>query len=267
MSFETDGFLAKDWREFAENNLVTPETSALCRDLSRSIQRLVSEVKIVDADSPIDPRFVARLLILRALTNFQGAVILAEQGLGAEARTLARSCLETAFCLAGVLSKKEVFVDLMLKDSAKHHNELAKHLLSLEGDNAVNSELQLLLQDHLHQDKKGQWLATRSLADASDLSDLYIFYRELSADAHPTMISLLRYIEEDGDVIDFVWGPERDVSRVKEVMLLCCTFLVASGIAFNSEVAKNDFVGEDLGKHWISVQKLQGSGASESQNS
>lgn len=41
------------------------------------------------------------MLFFRALTNFQGAIVVADRGLIVEARALARCCGESALCMVG----------------------------------------------------------------------------------------------------------------------------------------------------------------------
>jgi hypothetical protein len=43
------------------------------------------------------------LLFVRVLSNFQGAILMAERGAIVEVRTLARTCLETVFALAAAI--------------------------------------------------------------------------------------------------------------------------------------------------------------------
>src|SRR5260370_32557877 len=72
-------------------------------DLVESFNR--EAMKILFAIKPrqsINHQLVAASLYGRALQSFQGAVIMAERGMIADARSLVRSCAETAFAIGSL---------------------------------------------------------------------------------------------------------------------------------------------------------------------
>ncbi len=200
------------------------------------------------------------MLLGRALSNYQGMILLAERGLAAESRTLARACLETAFCLSAVLSAGQPFVDRLLDDARKHQRMLAKNLLEVRSDarrgDAINERLQAFLEG-LPGEASPRWLSTEDMARASALHQMFVFYRELSADAHPTIASLERYIQTDNDQVAFQWGTEVEPKVLQETLFYGSTFLITAGVAFNNEVTSDVAMSDKLGEHWTKLCELQ----------
>jgi hypothetical protein len=92
-----------DWFSHAEN-------------LNRFAQRIAITQREFSSERGLgDDHVLALLLLYRALNNFQATVLMAERGMIVEARTLARSCLETAIWLAAIKTDPEHWGG-MLKD-------------------------------------------------------------------------------------------------------------------------------------------------------
>src|SRR4051794_5157179 len=100
-------------------------------DLAQSLNGVACRLLftlIVPADD--NQMFCAALLYMRALTSYQGAILLAERGMTTDARTLARSCFESVFCL-GAVCRDASFPDRFIRDDAERRRKLAKSLLKL----------------------------------------------------------------------------------------------------------------------------------------
>src|SRR5713101_7073425 len=90
-------------------------------------------LRSVPADD--DQTLLAARLLMRGMSAFQGAIVMAERGMTTEARTLARSCFETVFCL-GALRKDPRFVEAFTRDDASRRKKLACALLKLDDDSS-----------------------------------------------------------------------------------------------------------------------------------
>lgn len=258
MSIVVDGFFSADADAVAQEAVPLPAWRTLTRDLNRTVQRLFGETSIPFADH-LSPPLIARMLLGRALSNFQGAVLLSERGMTVEARTLVRSCLETAFCLTAVLSKGQEFTERLVADAEKHRRMLVGNLLSSDIAGDLGADMESRLRSFLASipaDVEPKWLHASQMAEASPLRAMFVFYRELSGDAHPTVTSMERYFVEGGGSGRFRWGPELDADTVVATNFYACTFLIAAGVGFNSEVANSEAVEKELGAHWERLQEL-----------
>ncbi len=139
------------------------------------------------------PQAVAVRLLMRACGNLEAVVVLIQQGLVGEARTLARSLLENAFAVAALVAKPADYVDL-LKADAEHSrrnqgNFILKHLPNSGGD-----------RNHLQQaidgiDKSLKLIKQKDLALDGPLAGQYLWYQRLSDDAaHVSARSLERHV-------------------------------------------------------------------------
>lgn len=117
-----------------------------------------------------------------------------------EARTMARGCFENLFWVEAIKYKRSDFLDRMIEDGDASLKTLGKELLAYSKKWVVEGED--LLQQAFSEvvAKKGRKIALKEEADAADMGGVYLLYRTLSRDAaHPSLESLLRHIEGEGD--------------------------------------------------------------------
>jgi hypothetical protein len=156
-------------------------------------------------------RRLVRAFFFRAVSNFQGAVLMAERGMTAEAGTLARACLETVF-YQGAAAKDEGFIKELEADHAKHNEGIWVWLRALPPEMQGLSVNQLQQLEQSVTDAEGaDWIRMRKTAQKAGLIDLYCsVYAHLShTAAHPKGGALEQYAEldEGGSVIGDRWGP------------------------------------------------------------
>jgi hypothetical protein len=110
-------------------------------DLVDTFNREAMKILFAIEPSPSSNRELATsLLYRRALQSFQGAVLLAERGMIADARSLVRSCSETAIAI-GCLAIDEKFVDDLIEDHDRHRLTSANvHLNDPESREASTSQ-------------------------------------------------------------------------------------------------------------------------------
>lgn len=181
-------------------------------DLASEVNR--ESMAVYDSVIP-DPRnnrqLLGKLLYLRTLQSFQGAILLAERGMIPEARTLVRSCAESAIALGGAASIGDFHMQLQSAHD-KHRKTLGKfagknaEMLSEEQKNIINQQNEAL------ENQKVTGMNWEDVAIKSGMEVVYnLVYRLLSGDsAHVTMLALDRHLEEGGAKI--VFGPtDRDL--------------------------------------------------------
>lgn len=261
--FERQGFLSPDIDHLASvQRQQHADWAQLARDINDAVQQLLTETSFPQPESLRDPKVLARLLLGRALSNFQGAVLLWERGMTVEARTLARTCLETTFCMTAALQVGEAFIDRLLLDAHKHKRTLARNLITVQSEDELGPAMFARLKDFtntLPEEGTPRWLPAKDMADASPISDMYVFYRELSGDsAHPTINALERYFKrEDNGKLRFTWGWEQDNAEILSTVYYSCIFITVAGVAFNVQVAKNVSVDRALASTWERLGLLQ----------
>jgi hypothetical protein len=115
----------------------------------------------------------------------------------AEGRTLARSLIENAFCVAALIAEPAAFVKMLKADSDASRRNQGKFILAeqLIATAAKRDKLQATM-DAI--DKKAEIMSPKKVAALGPLMRQYLFYQRLSDDAaHPSSRSLHRYMVTD----------------------------------------------------------------------
>lgn len=232
MSLEIDGFLSADSPTWVKRHRQRhSEAFELVDRLNRAAQRRMLAAIIPPEDN------IALLVLLfyaRALSSFQGAAVLAERGMIAEARTLCRSCFESVFCLGAVDSDPN-FVDQLMGADGKHRkitatwlksDYAAQHRLSDDQRAAIDNLLNSLANSKVK-------LSGTNMEQAAQKAGMDVLYQTLYRDlshgaAHPTLESLRRHLTFDahGDVANLRFGP--DDSDLPSVLIEMTTALFAA---------------------------------------
>lgn len=181
----------------------TPEQARLSQ-LADELQACAVQIaqRALDIQGqPREPPVLSTLLLLRGLSHYQALLILADQGFGIEMRTLTRSLLEVALCIAYLHNEPEAFVKDLESDGTATQVQQAKVLMK---DTAffgtLSKDSRRRLNDFIQSvgAAKPQLLNIGTLAARSALPGLYLPYRVTSADAaHVSAISLARHFERD----------------------------------------------------------------------
>jgi hypothetical protein len=193
MSLETDGYLSADIATWIAKHRAEHEPSFnLAERLNRVAQRLMLAALVPEGDNR---SLLVLLFFARALSSFQGAVLLVERGMTVEAQTLARSCLETSFCLGAVANDVD-FLDQLVHSDTAHKKKVARWLTS-RGVNITELSAEQIdkLKGFLENLKSSGVIADpiqmKQAADKAGLTDIYeTVYRDLSdRAAHPSLNS------------------------------------------------------------------------------
>lgn len=186
------------------------EWFALCDRLNRLAQKVVNNA-VIDGKRD-DPKPISARLMLKSNQSLQGAVLLSQRGMTAEAETLARTCLEITFWLGYLARKPEEAAALFMADEHKSSSERAKMLANLMELDAAAPFLKIAAEAEAAYAKGPKKIQIKEVADRANLADQYAYYRTLCAvSAHPSMSSLDKFIKinEDG-LLAFNVGPDDD---------------------------------------------------------
>jgi len=264
MTIEEDGFLSTDaatWIGVHRKN--NGDAFELAERLSRVGQKLMLSTQLTMPGGVLDARGLALLLFVRVLSNFQGMILLAERGLVVEARTLARSCLESTFALVAGVKQQDAFVPKMVSHALDARTKAANSMLErARNSDLISDKSQAKLRKYVDEVKaEGEALAafaTIDMARRSGLEDFYIFYRALSGDAaHPTLDALNRYVDNgDADIGTVIaWGPKCGEGEITETLMMACSFVIASITALN-ELSCNPEVSEEISEAFETFKAL-----------
>ena len=145
-----------------------------------------------------------------------------------DARTAARGCFETAFCLGALCNDKD-FANAFVADDADRRGKTARAVLggsaraSLDADDLI--KLAAFLDEQRQSGITGKPLKIVDAARLAGLDSIYdTYYRGISNDAaYPSIVALNSYVETDdsGAIVGLKWGPE--VADIEQTMIVICT--------------------------------------------
>lgn len=237
MSILKSGFLSPDINTYVlKHRGAHADEFGFADELNASAHAIMAKTKIASAQGEMDsPRVMAAMLFVRAISNFQGCILLCERGLIAEARTLARACFETTACLSAIATNGDLAIERMVESTIRGKKKRANSIMSGALDDNVDEEQRQSLRSYLQENAEAgkRDFPVEEMAKLGGLHALYIFYRQLSADAaHPNIEALERYFDEsiaDGRQT-ILWGPEVAAKQLRGTVLHACCFLLTANI-------------------------------------
>lgn len=208
---EAEGFLstqAKDEQKLIEVQFADP----LAEAKAASMVAMAAFGTLPEMPTWPLPLMVAVGMSLRAMSAFQGAVILLERGMPAEGQILLRGGLDHLFFAGAIAADLSVF-DRLADNDKRHRLLQAKKMLELH-EAKLHLQLQQKHVDDLEQlvaemEGKMTTISTEHAAKSAGLEALYqVMYRGLSYSAcHPSLRGLdfvLDVGQEDGGL---TFGP------------------------------------------------------------
>lgn len=165
----------------------------------------------------------------------------------------------TAWKVAMVQGKTD-FADEFRRATLKNQRARADFVLKKpERLDCMNVEYSALLRAYVDQlnnnPEKLFGLQYEQMAERFGVGDLYLFYRQLSADAaHPSIEALARYM---GNNEQIKWGPNCDSAEISDTLNLACLFLICA-CAATTDVQKNDEAARELSGHFKKYNKING---------
>lgn len=231
-AFRTFGFLSPFMDEASVQYVAThrvwfDHAEALNREGVAACKRRENVVAGLSTHHPIS---IATRMIYRALSAFQGAIILYRRGMAAEGNTLSRSIYETAFWLGFIKTDGDGAVAAFVNDERKSQKSQAEYYLeqmearAIAYDEKVANDLRDMIARLRADLKGGLQLSMRSVAQRSGLDPYYDAYKQLSASsAHTSLNSLHRFLKPSapGSYDGHIIGPDLDSLSVS--LPLICT--------------------------------------------
>ncbi|MFC5372041.1 DUF5677 domain-containing protein [Brevundimonas faecalis] len=225
--------------------------------LNRTAQHLMLGTEISMEGGALSEKNLAQLLFVRAVSNFQGAILMAERGAIVEARTLVRTCLETVFALVAAVNMDATFIDRMVANEMGSKSKGANWLLNrADRTDFLQQEAKRDLQAFIDRLKASNEptgsFASEEMARRAGLDGLYVFFRQFSSDAaHPMLEALNRYVDngQGGIGPEITWGPKCGAGEIADTVIIACCFLLTGAVALN-EIAKVGGMSAALGEHY-----------------
>lgn len=236
-SIRAEGFLSPAITAFAPSlRAMHAAWFGLAEDINRHGQGLMNGLESVcQSRSTHDPVCLTTRLLMRSLSAFQGAVLLAERGMAVDAETLARGVLENAFWL-GYLARtpKEAVAALVAEEQFSQRARDRVLLKDLEQDQADRPALAASLRARIAKAdaalKGAKSLSLPDLAARGGGPADYFAYKMLSSGAaHASLHSLSKHLASDGEGTwsGHVTGPDADGARRA---LVLATHALLSGL-------------------------------------
>jgi len=226
-SIEKSGFLSgqiSQWiKKHRHENKLWFE---LCENLNQFSHSIMFDM-VIHNEYP--PEIIVSSLYVRAMSNFQGIIIMAERGMINEAKALLRCLLECMFTIVAIDKDKNVVYQLVLNDLFQRRDYLKAYKRN-RGKGILKSgkvpsmkEIDKLLKKINNEIKRSsvKKITIRNLAEKAGLITTYdSAYKLLSGTIHVNARDLEQYLEinESGEIKKILWGPD-----VKEIDFILFT--------------------------------------------
>jgi hypothetical protein len=184
-----------------------------------------------------DSKVVALTLLCRTVSNFRGAMMMVDQGLIVEARTLTRSCLENLIFIDALAKDGHDFVKDIVANDYKSREVRGQVLAEWAGNQNDEPPFAKKLHKFLKsiKGKSKTMINVKTIAQSGVLKDSYIIYGLLSSDAaHPSADSLSRHTQRDNaDQLTIVAEGITNIDEILETEQFVCSFLLGVCVATN----------------------------------
>ena len=259
MTIDKLGFLSPDISAWIKKHRIENQSwFALIDKLNILGNRELAQLKVPSTDNIA---FIAACLFIRGLSNFQGAIILAERGMTLEGRILVRSCFENVFFI-GALLKEPKFIDCLNQDDASRRKKMADKLKNLPKDSSGLEKSHFDKLDRFLEelDKSGRETKNLQIANAAKIAGMLecydTIYCGLSNDAaHPSLTSLNRHIAADANnvIAGLHLGPQ--VDDIEDTIGIACAAVLQLIVAIRAILYSGD-ANKELEEVFTEYQRL-----------
>ncbi len=170
----------------------------IAEDVNAALMRAAKVATGTAKPRSMSPEGVAMRLLFRSCGTFQGVILLTERGMVAEGRTLARSLIENAFCIAALTDNSDTFIKMFKEDSeaSRHRQRKFIDANNLIAAGAKRDQLKAAI-DAID---KIETMSPKKVAELGPMVKLYLAYQRLSDDsAHPSARALERHVRANAD--------------------------------------------------------------------
>ena len=234
MTIDRHGFLSDElssWRELirqkhAKYFALVERVNAFCQETKYNLS----------VHSKDGQQVLAAGLMLKILNDAQAAVLLIERGLISQARSLLRVAAEGVINLAN-MTESEDFYRSFIMAAEKARLSLLRAIQDRPEphfDDARKHITPELVKDLANQIKEANvsHAKIKQLAENVNLSHLYVMpYKLFSPHVHSGPLALEKYIKtgQDGELEEFVWGPDAESDPKAELLEVCRIMVMAIG--------------------------------------
>lgn len=195
--FEEVGFLSAGITNAIANlRAENADWFKIAEDVNAALMRTATTATNAVKTKSMTPEAVAVRVLLRSCGTLQGVILLTERGMVAEGRTLARSLIENAFCIAALHDNPDTFMEMLKKDSEASRHLQRKFIIAqnLIASGAKRDKLQAAIDEI----ERPSIMSPKKVAELGPLVKQYLAYQRLSDDAaHPSAKSLDRHVLTD----------------------------------------------------------------------
>ncbi|WP_106802958.1 DUF5677 domain-containing protein [Pseudomonas sp. S5D5] len=239
---EDEGFLSEEARTSIPS--IRSKNDALFKlasDVNISFMALIASATESAKVNLQSPQSVAVRLAFRAINSLQSVVLLAERGIVADSRTLARGVLEDAFALGALVDDP---VKFMADYELDHQRATQRQLTFVASQQLSDPKVRERIEQKLNRAVQGKPLlgASKNVKDRP-LEKLYLYYLVLSNDsAHPSATSLEHHVfrAEDGTGWLYKWCiADADVNA--STLHIALSGIIAVAIALREYLELVDF--------------------------
>lgn len=222
--FRQTGFLSfKEGGVVADVRAENAEWFDLASDVNVELMKLAVTAMESAKTSTWSPESVTARVVLRSCSLFQGIILMAERGMIIEARTLSRSLLESAFCIAALHDSPSIFMQMLRDDDKASLRKRGDFILAEKLGDSGNDLAKL--RKVISKMEKTETISPKKLAKLGPLIKQYLAYLQLSGDsAHISARALHRHIHinADGKGWSYLWGAgdKKDVASTLDYAVM-----------------------------------------------
>lgn len=222
---DENGFLGKEIEQWIQRiRNAHPSFFALAGEVNKYCQSAMYTFEVHNKDKQ---EVLVSTLYIRALNNYQAAILLAERGLMPQSRVLVRAMIEALFSLCAIAKSEKYANEFILEDQRNRLRFLNKYR-QLHGGLPpdVNREEVEALQQELQEDIKTSEIKKKSTEQWSidaEMHDWYLTaYSVLSESVHSKVKDLERYLvlNDENEITEFRWGPDdHDIESILTTLI------------------------------------------------
>ena len=187
-----------------------------------------------DAHNKLIHEMLLATLYLRTLHNYQGTILMAERGMMAQGRIMARSILDSVFPLVAIAKDQEfaaTYAENHTLQQVKYFRKVQKLTTARLPDVDAPENLARAAELQEQIDAKGiKHISTESIAERAGLGEWYLTaYSLLSGTVHARAGDLEEYLvlAPDDEIKEFDWGPK---TKGMELLLMSAMESMLMGV-------------------------------------
>ena len=239
-SMEKSGFLSEQISQWIEKHRgENRQWFKLCANINEFSHSTMFNMTIHNKHLP---EIIVASLYARAMSNFQGIILMAERGMINEAKALLRCLLECMFAIVAIDKDKKIVNQFVLDDLLQRMDYLkaykrnrGKGIPHHEGAPSME-EIDNLLKDIKNQIERNhvKKFTRRDLAEKAGMVTTYdSAYKLLSGTIHVNARDLEQYLDinEAGEIKRILWGP--DVQEIDFILFTAAESMMSVLVAIS----------------------------------